>query len=130
LAGLAAVVRDGIEMGVAVALALEVHVAIVFHPAEREGAGTIHPGLVVHGGEDAGGSGSGIEGENPAVFVIGGTCEQNRAGAVGGPFGALQGKGAVLRFRGAALGFGAGFGGCLGFEFFGANGAGGLELCP
>src|SRR4029079_16231309 len=72
-------------MRVTSALRLKVNVLIVLHPSERERAGTIYPGIVVLGDDDAGLSGRRIEGENPTVLVVGGPGHKHSAAPVFGP---------------------------------------------
>src|SRR4051812_34856475 len=50
---IAAIERHGIELREACPLRLEVDIAIVLHPAERHGAGSAHPRVIVFGEEHA-----------------------------------------------------------------------------
>src|SRR6185295_3677019 len=74
-------------MRVTSALGLKVNVLIVLHPSERERAGTIYPGIVVLGDDDARLAGRRIEGENPTVLVVGGPGHKHSPTPVFGPKG-------------------------------------------
>ena len=104
-ARLAAIERDGVELGVARLFADEVDFAIVLQPAERVGGAlrTADPRVVMNVDQHAGLAGSRIEGENPAVFVVGGARGDHGFGAVLAPDGSAHLDIAILRAAGLLL---------------------------
>src|ERR1039458_7488308 len=115
----AGVERHGVELCVAGLFADKVDFAIVLHPAEGVGGTlrTADPGVVVDVDQYAGLAGGWIEGEDPAVFVIGGAGADDGLGSVLAPDGRAHLDIAVVG-DGRAAASGGGFGACG----FGAGG--------
>ncbi len=84
-ARLAALPGCRVKVRIAGALGLEIDLAAVLHPAQRECAGAVNPGVVMVMRQHPGLAASGIEREDPAVFVVGGAAQQGGLGAILAP---------------------------------------------
>jgi hypothetical protein len=84
-ARLAAIPGHRVKVRIAGALGLEVDFAAVLHPTQRVRAGTVNPGVVMVVRQHPRLPGGGIQGEDPAVFVVGGAAQQRGLGAILAP---------------------------------------------